>query len=200
MRELIVPGEMIAESPEQSKGTFIEAGKTYSAVLGLYDSETNRLIPLKGAYIPQADEFVIGVVEEARFSSYNIDIGSVYKGYLSAKEVREDLKVGDVVAARVSLVDEVRNVDLTEPRLLSGGEVIAIPAVKVPRVIGKEGSMLKMLEQATGCQILVGKNGRIWISGQKPDLAVTAVLKIEREAHTSGLTDRMKAFLEKGGA
>lgn len=196
MREIVVPGDLIGDSPEHAKGAFVENGKTFSSVLGLFDA--GKLIPLKGAYIPERGEFVIGIVEDIRFSSYTIHIGSVYKGVLSAKEVREELKVGDIISATVQNVDEVKNVLLSDYAFLSGGMVMQISSVKVPRVIGKAGSMLTMLEKASKCKILVGKNGRIWINGEKPDLAAESVLKIEREAHTTGLTERMQGFLSEG--
>nr|NIR87871.1 RNA-binding protein [Candidatus Bathyarchaeota archaeon] len=55
----------------------------------------------------------------------------------------------------------------------------------------------------TNCQITVGQNGVILVSGRSPkdeQLAVMAIRKIEEEAHTSGLTDRVTQMVksEKG--
>ena len=84
-------------------------------------------------------------------------------------------------------------------RKLIGGKIIQICAVKVPRVIGKQGSMVGMIKDATGCQIIVGQNGRIWVSGKNPEdelLATRAIALIEEKAHISGLTEVVKQFLD----
>jgi len=69
----------------------------------------------------------------------------------------------------------------------------------VPRVIGKQGSMVSMIKQATGCKITVGQNGLVWLSGEpeKELIAVNTIKMIEKNAHKSGLTETIKAFLEK---
>ena len=54
-----------------------------------------------------------------------------------------------------------------------------------------------MLKNATNCKIVVGQNGRIWIDGENPNIAIEAIKLIEAEAHTQGLTERVKIFLEK---
>jgi len=57
-----------------------------------------------------------------------------------------------------------------------------------------------MIKQATDCKIIVGQNGVIWIQGEDPKLeilAVETIKKIEKQAHISGLTDKIKDFLEK---
>ena len=59
--------------------------------------------------------------------------------------------------------------------------------------------MVSMVKQATGCKIVVGQNGLVWIDGE-PDkelIAANAVKKIEEESHLSGLTDRIKVYLDK---
>jgi exosome complex component RRP4 len=78
--------------------------------------------------------------------------------------------------------------------------VIEVSPSKVPRVIGKNGSMIQMLENMTGCRVYVGQNGRIWIDGDLENIvrAVQAIRMIEDEAHSSGLTEKIKSFLEQG--
>ena len=79
------------------------------------------------------------------------------------------------------------------------GLIIKINPNKVPRVIGKQGSMVTMIKQATGCQIIVGQNGVIWLEGspQGEIVAVKTIEKIEQESHISGLTERVQKFLEE---
>jgi len=58
-----------------------------------------------------------------------------------------------------------------------------------------------MVKDATRCNISVGQNGLIWIDGEPVDelLAIQTIRKIERESHMSGLTDKIKEFLENSG-
>ena len=64
----------------------------------------------------------------------------------------------------------------------------------MPRLIGKKGSMINMIKDKTGCKIVVGQNGLVWVKGkQEMEQIVKDTIKlIEKEAHTSGLTDRIK--------
>jgi exosome complex component RRP4 len=60
--------------------------------------------------------------------------------------------------------------------------------------------MIQLLKNMTNAQILVGQNGRIVIIAsnlETENLVERAIQKIEAEAHTSGLTDRIREFLEK---
>ena len=59
--------------------------------------------------------------------------------------------------------------------------------------------MVSLIKRATGCKVIVGQNGIAWISGE-PEMeviAVNAIKMIEEQAHVSGLTDKIQAFLEK---
>jgi exosome complex component RRP4 len=84
-------------------------------------------------------------------------------------------------------------------RKLTGGMVMEVSPSKVPRVIGKNGSMIQMLKNMTSCRIYVGQNGRIWIDGELDSIvrAVQAIKMIEDEAHSQGLTEKVKALLER---
>ena len=57
-----------------------------------------------------------------------------------------------------------------------------------------------MIKQETNCQIILGLNGVILVTGKTPEdeeLAMTAITKIENESHTSGLTDRVTQLLKE---
>ncbi len=196
MKKIVVPGDEISGGKTFKGEVYKENGKTYAAVVGLAEDE--RMIALKGKYLPQLEDIVVGFVEDENFGRYAVDINSPYEGTISGRMTRIRLRIGDIISAKVSSVDEVHNTELIEPRRLWGGRLIEVEHVKVPRIIGKKGSMLKMLEEYTNCSIIVGKNGRIYLRGGNIPLAVMAILKICKEAHTSGLTDRIKKMLEKG--
>jgi exosome complex component RRP4 len=81
----------------------------------------------------------------------------------------------------------------------NSGIAISIDPPKIPRVIGRNGSMIKLLKRLTHCNIFVTQNGRIWLRGDNiayERLLIDSIHKIEREAHTSGLTDRMQIYIE----
>jgi exosome complex component RRP4 len=86
-----------------------------------------------------------------------------------------------------------------DARKLSGGLLVEISPTKVPRLIGKQGSMISMIKEMTGTRIYVGQNGRIWIDG--PDegsaTAVLAIRFIEDRAQAFGLTETVRDLLEK---
>jgi exosome complex component RRP4 len=104
---------------------------------------------------------------------------------------------------RVKDVDPTMKVELTlnDRKLgqIKSGQVIEISHTRVPRLIGKGGSMISMLKKEVNCNIFVGQNGRIWISGgaEDMDLALKTITLIQREAHTNGLTDRVVDFLKR---
>ncbi len=218
-RELVVPGQLIAEgSYRLQDGAFREGEQVYSAVVGLVDLREReiRVIPLQGRYIPSSGDVVIGVVVDSHYSGWILDLNSPYTGNLFVSElvhrkvdlVREDidkfLSMGDVVAAKVKDVDERMRVllEVDEPWMgrMETGKMVEISPMKIPRVLGRKGSMLKTLQDVTGCRARVGQNGRILVLGKDPRMVsavVEALLMIEREAHTSGLTDRVRLMLEK---
>jgi len=72
-----------------------------------------------------------------------------------------------------------------------------VTPAKVPRIIGRGGSMVEMIKELTGTQIVVGQNGLVWLRGDNEDIAAEAVSLIEEKSHISGLTEFIKAMLEK---
>ena len=111
--------------------------------------------------------------------------------------------LGDYVVCKIVNVTSQKLVDVAMrgPGLkkLQGGRIIEVNANKVPRIIGKAGSMVSMIKEATNCQIVVGQNGLVWIDGE-PEMeliTVNTIRKIEEGSHLTGLTDKIKEYLEK---
>ena len=211
-KDLVVPGEILAEEEfHAGRGTFKEENKICSSVVGLVSIRNNKIsvIPLQSKYIPKRGDVVIGEINDIRFSMWGLDINSPYSGLLPASEVfgkeKRELEkvfdVGDVLFLRVIDVDEVKKVKLgLKGRGLGkfkGGILVYITPTKVPRLIGKKGSMINMIKDKTRCDIVVGQNGVVWVKG-KPDMeriAEKLIKMIEEQAHTSGLTDRVRDLL-----
>ncbi len=195
MTKLVIPGDMLTEKVIRSPYVFIREGKSFAAVIGTFDSENERFVPLKGAYLPQLGDVVIGAVEEEKVIGYQIDLFAPYKGLIFSRGLRSALSQGDIISAEISEVSEVKDVILDRPRTLRGGQIVFIPPTKVSRIIGKQMSMLQLLQRGTGCEIFVGKNGVVWVKGQNASKAIETILKIERESHTRGLTERIQKYL-----
>lgn len=217
-RELVVPGQLIAEGGYRVReGTFRDGKLIYSSVVGLADlrGQEIRVIPLQGRYMPRRGDAVIGVVVDSHYSGWILDLNSPYAGNLFVSDLllrkvdlaREDigqyLNVGDVVVAEVKNVDERMRVQLAAsgPGMgkVKGEKLVETPPMKIPRVVGRKGSMLNILQSVGECRLRVGQNGRIMIWGKDQRMVnavVEALLMIEREAHTSGLTDRVRQMLE----
>ena len=209
-----MPGDLLeGDKLKPGAGTYISDGKIYAALLGIKSIKSNyvNIIPLGGRYIPCVGDSVIGKVEDIGPSNWLIDINSPYPAPLHVNEVpwrvefgdtARYMNVGDVILAKVLMVDETMRVQVTMKdqglRKLQGGQIIEISHSKVPRVIGKSGSMIQMIKGYTNCRIFVGQNGRIWLDGEVDSImhAIKAIKMIEEDAHTFGLTEKVKAFLE----
>ena len=55
--------------------------------------------------------------------------------------------------------------------------------------------MINLIKNKTGCKILVGQNGLIWIEGKEKAKAVEAILTIEKKSHIYGLTEEIEKLL-----
>jgi exosome complex component RRP4 len=213
-KEIVIPGDILADEEYHSgRGTFKENDKVCSSLVGLVAIRDKKIsvIPLQSKYIPKRGDVVIGEVTDIRFSMWNLDINSPYSGFLPAsdvfgKEKRElsrTFDVGDVLFLRVVDVDEVKKVKLgLKGRGLGkfrGGILINITPTKVPRLIGKKGSMINMIKDQTHCEVIVGQNGVVWVKGEPSmeRVAEKVINMIEDQAHTSGLTDRVRNMLAK---
>jgi len=192
---IVMPGELLSEKPERISYAFVDKGKTYSTVVGLFSE--GKLVPLEGPYEPLPDDLIVGIISEVKFSGYSVEINAPYVSFLSSREIRERYEMGDAVFARVDRVDEVKNIDIADAKKLPVGRLVKVSSVKIPRIIGKKNSMIDMLKSATACDIYAGRNGYVWIAGKgNQTLAEKAIRMIETQAHTHGLTDRVAVYLK----
>jgi exosome complex component RRP4 len=213
-REIVIPGDLLdASGLKAGSGAYAVEGKVFAAQLGIKSVKSNfvNVIPLGGRYIPATGDSVIGKVIDIGPSNWLIDINSPYPAPLHVNEVpwrvefgdtSKYLNVGDTLLAKVLMVDETKRVQVTMKeqglRKLSGGQVIDISYTKVPRVIGKGGSMIQLIKSHTNCRIFIGQNGRIWLDGEIESMvtAIHAIRMIEEGAQQSRLTEKVKEYLE----
>ena len=218
-KQLVIPGEMLAEGEYlPGENTYVEQNKIYASRIGLVDTDNKKVnvVALRAFYMPKMGDIVIGTVVEVGFNGWTVDIKSPYTAILRASDVlsrpfkpQNDelsavLNAGDLIVAKIASYDRAHDPQLTvgEPGLgkITRGQILHVTPTKIPRVIGRKGSMISMIKQETNCQIILGLNGVILVTGKTPEeeeLAITAIKKIEEESHTSGLTDRITQLLKE---
>jgi exosome complex component RRP4 len=214
-RNVVIPGELLAEGMDTLPGdnTYREDDKIYSKVLGLVSlsGRVVRITPLSGSYVPKVDDKIICRVIDIAMSGWRFNTGTAWTAMLNVKDatnrfikreadLSQILAIDDYVIAKISKVTSQMLIDLSlrEPGLqkIEGGRIIQINPQKVPRVIGKKGSMISMIKDKTGCNITVGQNGAIWVLGKNENLAEKAIKTIEARSHEEGLTEKMEKFLQ----
>ena len=215
-REIVIPSQLLGDvkNKKAGRGTFVEKGKIYAEVIGILNANSNyiNVVPLKGRYDPIENDFVIGIVEEPMASSWLVDINAAYPALLHVNEVPWDvdfgeteryLNHGDSLMAKVLRVDQEKKLQITlnDRNLykIKGGQIIEVEPSKVPRIIGKKGSMISLLKKYTKCRIFVGQNGRIWIDGDDDGMkkVMDTIKMIEDESLSYGLTNRIEELLKK---
>src|SRR6185312_15642902 len=216
-RKYVVPGDKIIEGNFRPLMNVIKTGNAIIATrIGIAEAGRDgiKVIPLSGVYIPRVNDIVIGKITDHSSLSWEVDINSCFSAHLPAQDVfgrdfspaRDDmnrqLATGDLITARIIAFDRTRDPMLTvqdkDLGKIARGEALKISATRVPRLIGKRGSMIQMIEQATQTRVLIGQNGIVVVTGRTPEgikLAVRAIRMVEEEAHTANLTQRIKVLL-----
>lgn len=217
-RDVVVPGMVLAQGMEYlpSKGTYRKDDQIIANRLGLvqFDGKVIKTIPLAGRYLPKKDDIIVGKVIDVLLTGWRIEMNSPYEAVLTLKEASSDFiqrgadltryfALNDWVVCQVVQVTSQNLIDVSVRgpglRKLIGGTIINVSAAKVPRIIGKRGSMVSMIKKATDCNVIVGQNGRVWLNGspEMERVALQAIAMIEKYAHTSGLTERVQRFLHE---
>jgi exosome complex component RRP4 len=215
-RKIIVPGETIITGDEflPGNGSRREGKDIVASRYGLVDiSERSvRVIPLSGVYVPRRGNTIIGQILDVNFSGWIVDLGAPSNGFITLSEVfgyvnKDEMKdmfnFGDMVVAKI-LNTSGKSIDLTVKMRglgrLDDGMIIKVNPNKVPRIIGKEGSMVSQIKDITGCDIVVGQNGLVWIKGKIIDDEVKTKKIIDyicENSFVDGLTDKIKEIAEK---
>ncbi|MCK4491068.1 MAG: hypothetical protein KAU03_00485 [Candidatus Altiarchaeales archaeon] len=207
-RDLVMPGHFIGDGINLCENCFREGDQVYSSVQGMVrvGKSKVRVIPSAGTYLPREMDVIVGVITEVTRGGWILDINFPCICRLGAEEVAENalsgdltkyFDVGDNISAKISSVNEVYSTKIIRPWKLVGGVIMEVNPKRIPRVVGKKRSMLDILKKKTGCSIVVGQNGRIWVKGGNITLAVETIKMIEREAQMRGLTDRVSMLLDE---
>ncbi|MDC4230843.1 MAG: exosome complex RNA-binding protein Rrp4 [Nitrosopumilus sp.] len=220
-RKYVIPGDLVTTGPfRPEQNVILDGNKIIATAIGIseiYDDSV-KVIPLTGKYIPKIDDLVIGKVTSHTSLSWELDINSCYVGFLPAQDVfgrdfsafadelTSKLKVGDLVAARIANFDRTRDplVTIADRDLgkIDSGALVQISPSKVPRLIGKKGTMIQTIEMATNAAITIGQNGWVVVSCESPEgllKAKKAIQMVNEKAHIANLTDQVKEMLESKG-
>ena len=215
-RKIVVPGETIIEGEDYlpGDGTRREGEVIVANRYGLSDVSDRliKIIPLSGVYHPRRGNTIIGQVKDITFNGWILDFGGAANAFLGVSEVtkyinknemRDYLDFDDLVVAKVNDSGSKTIAVTTKMRglgKLEGGIIMKINPHKVPRVIGKEGSMVNIIKEETKCNITVGQNGWVWIKSQEDniddELKTREIINfICENSHITGLTDKVEKFI-----
>ena len=161
---------------------------------------------------------VIGTIQYIFGNSWFADINSCYQGmllgqdvfgrgsYPTTSEMKERLDNGDIIYAKIANSDRQREplISIADQSLgkIDSGELVKISPTKIPRLIGKHGSMIQSIEASTNATITVGQNGLIVVSCDETNgllKALAAIRMVDEQAHLVNLTDKVKKMLESDG-
>jgi len=217
-RQIVIPGETIVTGNEflpgdgaYRIGEDVVAGRY--GIVSIFEKHV-RVIPVSGAYYPRRGNTIIATVADITFNGWLLDFGGAQNAFLPVSEVpryinknemREFLDFGEAVIVKVWDVKS-RGVDASMKMRgfgkIEGGMIMSVNPNKVPRIIGKEGSMVKLIKGATGCDITVGQNGKVWISGKDTGSEVATKKVVEfivDNSIISGLTEKVENFIKDMG-
>ena len=217
----VLTGDFITTAPLRLQNNVVLEGKRIiSTTIGLSDvsDDSVRVISLTGVYLPKIDDLVIGTIQYIHGNSWFADINSCYQGmllgqdvfgrgsYPTKSEMEERLSKGDIIFAKIANSDRQREplISIADQSLgkIDSGELVIISPAKIPRLIGKHGSMIQTIEGSTNATITVGQNGLIVVSCDETNgllKALAAIRMVDEQAHLVNLTDKVKKMLESNG-
>ena len=220
-KRYVLPGDFITTAPLRLDDNVVLEGKRIiSTTIGLSDvsADSVRVISLNGIYTPKIDDLVIGTIQHISGNSWFADINSYYQGmllgqdvfgrgsYPTTSEMKERLDKGDIIYARIANSDRQREplISIADKNLgkIDSGELTKISPTKIPRLIGKHGSMIQTIEESTHASITVGQNGLVVVSCNETNgllKALAAIRMVDEQAHIVDLTDKVKKMLKSNG-
>jgi exosome complex component RRP4 len=220
-RDFVVPGEKLVKSMEYLPGRncYRDGEGLHAKKAGLVhvSGRVISVISLNGIYMPVKDDMIIGEVAEVQSNGWVINIGAPYQAYLPLSGVRGFIdptkmdmskiyEIGDLVYGKVKMVSSTWSIHISMfdrmCRKFSGGRMLTVNPAKVPRIIGKNGSMIDMIKRGTACRIVVGQNGIVWLEGETPErenFALEIISTIQEKSHIEGLTSEIEKILQERG-
>ncbi len=221
-KKIVMPGSVLDRNIRLKASDYIV--KSYgrglvSTLVGVIQRSKDgiELIPYKCVYKPKKGDYVIGAVVGYAPNGWIIDIGSYTKAFLPAADVmnhkfdpKKDelskyLSVGDIVGIKIQ---EARRIGYL-PATIKGSDkdkkygkiedyyIIKVSTTKLPRIIGRKGSMIKLIKQKIDGELIIAQNGVILYKGSYENyiLLKKIINLIVAKTFASGLTDAVAEIL-----
>ena len=218
-KRYVLPGDVITTAHLRLHGNVVLEGKRIlSTTIGLSDVsyDSVRVIPLPGVYLPKVDDLVIGLIKYIHGNSWFADINSCYEGMLLAKDVfgrgsnatlsemKANLEKSDLILARIANYDRTREplLSISGQNLgkIDSGELVKISPTKIPRLIGKHGSMIQTIEASTNATITIGQNGLIVLKCDDSvalKKAIESIKIMDKALHNTNLEEKIQNILDE---
>jgi len=215
-KEIVIPGEIISKGNDFLPGdwTMKQGDDIIATRIGIVEKYDKiiKIIPITGVYIPRRGNTIIGEIKDITMNGWMVDIGGPYSAFLPLRECpgfieQNDMEnvygIGELIVTRIFDVKRT-SIDLTmksrdrELGKIQDGMIVRVNPYRVPRVIGKEGSMINLIKDASNCYITVGQNGLIWINGESIENQAFAKRIIEYivdNTITEGLTEKVEKWI-----
>jgi len=198
---IVLPGDLITTDRGfmHGHGTFEENGKIFSNVVGVVE-KTNKLIlvnPIRAKYLGEIGDIVIGRVSEISNRRWLVDIGSHSHGSLNLNSInlpsgaqrrkteedelnmRSYFDENDILIAEIQSFNNDKSINLhtrnTKYGRLTNGICIEVDHKLIKR------QKNHIIDLKNGIHIILGHNGRVWISAGTPSYSeeTVAVPKID---------------------
>jgi len=161
-RKLVLPGDLLETKSKPGSGIFRRDGRVHASVLG-YSSEQSGYMnvnAIAGRYTPKVGDKIVAICVETGPSVWRMDIGASFNSTLHHSEsgwkvpfgdTARFLTIGDAIWAEVFMVDAAGSHQISlkkdDCRKLYSGTIVKIGPTNVPRVIGKQGSMITAIRE-----------------------------------------------------
>ena len=218
-KQYVIPGDVITTSPLRLRENVMLDGKkiiaTSIGLTNIYDDSV-RVIPLSAVYLPKIDDIVIGKITSIFGNSWFADINSCYEGMLLGQDVfgrgssptmsdmKSRLDIGDLICAKIANFDRSREplISIADQNLgkIDSGELVKISPPKIPRLIGKHGSMIQTIESSTDTSITIGQNGLIVLkseSGSNLDKIIKVFKMLDSTTDDSNMDEKIQKILDE---
>jgi exosome complex component RRP4 len=196
---ILIPGDNLKKKDINS---YERENNYYSKyILLVNEDKTTRLF---GYYMPEVNDIVIGKVIDVLSNGWIIDINSPYVGKLSLKDTGVDpndlYTYGDYILCQIVRMTKNKLIDLEikKKEKLNDGLILKVDPARIPRLIGKNSSMLNLIKEYLKIDIIIGKNGRIYLNGDANNVlkAVDIIRFVINNSYKRGLTEKVKEILE----
>jgi exosome complex component RRP4 len=196
---ILIPGDSLKKKDINS---YERENNNYSKYILLVNEDKTTM--LFGYYMPEVNDIVIGKVIDVLSNGWIIDINSPYVGKLSLKDTGVDpsdlYTYDDYILCQIVKMTKNKLIDLEikKKEKLNDGLILKVDPARIPRLIGKNSSMLNLIKEDLKIDIIIGKNGRVYLNGDINNVskAVDIIRFVINNSYKRGLTEKVKEILE----